>query len=57
VPDVRVAALRSDKSPKKRMAEVMPDIKILMPSIKEEVLAGTVVVFSGIMPLGHDVLK
>ncbi|KAF2743904.1 hypothetical protein M011DRAFT_471030 [Sporormia fimetaria CBS 119925] len=50
----RVAELKG--SPKKRINNVIPDVKILMPRMKEEVLAGTILVFSGIIPLGIDVL-
>ncbi|KAG9190047.1 RNA polymerase II subunit A C-terminal domain phosphatase [Alternaria panax] len=55
--DGRVAALKGEKSPKKRsMEDVIPDVAEIMPRIKNEVLDGTVVVFSGIIPLGVDVL-
>lgn len=49
----RVAALQG--TPKKRIQEFVPDIKILMPRIKEAVLDGVTVCFSGIIPLGMDV--
>lgn len=49
----RVAALQG--TPKKRIQEFVPDIKILMPRIKEAVLDGVFVCFSGIIPLGMDV--
>ncbi|KAH7410305.1 hypothetical protein DE146DRAFT_644476 [Phaeosphaeria sp. MPI-PUGE-AT-0046c] len=52
----RVAALKGEKSPKKRaLNDTIPDVAEIMPRIKEEVLDGTVVVFSGIIPLGVDV--
>ncbi|KAH6839766.1 hypothetical protein CC77DRAFT_480360 [Alternaria alternata] len=55
--DGRVAALKGEKSPKKRsMEDFIPDVAEIMPRIKNEVLDGTVVVFSGIIPLGVDVL-
>jgi RNA polymerase II subunit A-like phosphatase len=56
--DGRVAALKGEKSPKKRsMEDVIPDVAEIMPRIKGEVLNGAVVVFSGIIPLGVNVLK
>ncbi|CAA9957273.1 RNA polymerase II protein [Pyrenophora teres f. maculata] len=52
----RIAELKGEKSPKKRsMDEFIPDVAEIMPRIKEEVLDGAVVVFSGIIPLGVDV--
>jgi RNA polymerase II subunit A-like phosphatase len=55
--DGRVAALKGEKSPKKRsMEDFIPDVAEIMPRIKSEVLDGAVVVFSGIIPLGVDVL-
>lgn len=54
----RVAELKGEKSPKKRaMDDVIPDVAEIMPRIKSEVLDGAVVVFSGIIPLGVDVLS
>lgn len=54
----RIAELKGEKSPKKRQLEdVIPDVAEIMPRIKEEVLDGAVVVFSGIIPLGIDVLS
>ncbi|KAF1940756.1 hypothetical protein EJ02DRAFT_349481 [Clathrospora elynae] len=54
----RVAELKGEKSPKKRpMDDVIPDVAEIMPRIKEEVLDGAVVVFSGIIPLGVDILS
>ncbi|KAF2819684.1 hypothetical protein CC86DRAFT_449741 [Ophiobolus disseminans] len=52
----RIAALKGEKSPKKRVLnDIIPDVAEIMPRIKEEVLDGAVVVFSGIIPLGVDV--
>ncbi|KAF2027246.1 hypothetical protein EK21DRAFT_102679 [Setomelanomma holmii] len=52
----RIAELKGEKSPKKRqLNDIIPDVAEIMPRIKEEVLDGTVVVFSGIIPLGVDV--
>lgn len=49
--------MKGEKSPKKRsMEDFIPDVAEIMPRIKNEVLDGTVVVFSGIIPLGVDVL-
>ncbi|KAF1830749.1 hypothetical protein BDW02DRAFT_533353 [Decorospora gaudefroyi] len=53
----RIAELKGEKSPKKRhMDDIIPDVAEIMPRIKSEVLDGAVVVFSGIIPLGVDVL-
>jgi RNA polymerase II subunit A-like phosphatase len=53
----RIAELKGEKSPKKRHTEdIIPDVAEIMPRIKGEVLDGAVVVFSGIIPLGVDVL-
>lgn len=54
-PGGRVSELKGQKSPKKRLEEFIPDVKELMPRIKEEVLDGVTIVFSGIIPLGMDV--
>jgi RNA polymerase II subunit A-like phosphatase len=52
----RIAELKGEKSPKKRaLNDVIPDVAEIMPRIKEQVLDGAVVVFSGIIPLGVDV--
>lgn len=52
----RISELKGEKSPKKRLQEDrIPDVAEIMPRIKEEVLDGAVVVFSGIIPLGVDV--
>ena len=54
----RIAELKGEKSPKKRQLDaIIPDVAKIMPRIKEEVLAYAVVVFSGIIPLGVDVLS
>jgi RNA polymerase II subunit A-like phosphatase len=54
----RIAELKGEKSPKKRsLEESVPDVGTLMPRIKREVLGDTVIVFSGIIPLGMDVEK
>lgn len=54
-PAGRVAALKGERSPKKRPIDTIPDVAELMPAMKEQVLDNTVVVFSGIIPLGVDV--
>ncbi|KAF2631844.1 hypothetical protein BU25DRAFT_407476 [Macroventuria anomochaeta] len=54
-PAGRVAALKGERSPKKRLNDSVPDVAELMPEIKEQVLGDAVVVFSGIIPLGVDV--
>jgi RNA polymerase II subunit A-like phosphatase len=52
----RIAELKGEKSPKKRsLNDIIPDVAEIMPRIKEEVLDGVVVVFSGIIPLGVDI--
>lgn len=55
----RIAELKGEKSPKKRAmnSDAIPDVAEIMPRIKSEVLEGMVVVFSGIIPLGVDVLS
>lgn len=35
--------------------DLVPDIKSVLPSVKSKVLAGVVIVFSGVVPLGVDV--
>ncbi|KAK2754010.1 Carboxy-terminal domain (CTD) phosphatase [Arachnomyces sp. PD_36] len=53
----RVSALRGERAPTKdKDVDLMmvPDIKIIMPRIKREVLEGVVLVFSGVLPLGTD---
>jgi RNA polymerase II subunit A-like phosphatase len=54
-PAGRVAALKGERSPKKRPTEVIPDVADLMPAIKQQVLREARVVFSGIIPLGVNV--
>jgi RNA polymerase II subunit A-like phosphatase len=51
-PGGRVAELKG--SPKKRIEEFVPDVKVLMPQMKRAVLDGVTIVFSGIIPLGMD---
>lgn len=55
----RVAELRGVKdSPRKPSPiddlTVVPDIKQIMPAIKQQVLAGVVICFTGVIPQGHD---
>lgn len=55
----RVAELRGDKgSPKKPSLVddvlVVPDIKVIMPAMKQQVLRGVVICFTGVIPQGHD---
>lgn len=53
----RIAALRGEKAaPKDRDVDLklVPDIKIIMPQIKCQVLDGVILVFSGVLPLGTD---
>lgn len=54
-PGGRVAELKG--SPKKRLEPVVPDIKVIMPQMKHEVLEGCTIVFTGIIPQGMDVQK
>ncbi|KAF2101736.1 hypothetical protein NA57DRAFT_34311 [Rhizodiscina lignyota] len=54
----RIAELRGDKGAKRKPSDdlfAVPDIKDIMPKIKEDVLKGTVIVFSGVVPLSIDV--
>ena len=59
----RIAELRGAQVSNKRKTplnvnldlDMIPDVKIIMPSIKARVLAGVVIVFSGVVPLGVDV--
>jgi RNA polymerase II subunit A-like phosphatase len=56
----RVTALRGERAPAKDKdvdLKIVPDIKVVMPSIKREVLGGVVLVFSGVLPLGTDTLN
>ena len=53
----RVSALRGERAPAKDKGVdlmIVPDIKIIMPRIKRDVLQGVVLVFSGVLPLGTD---
>ena len=55
----RLAQLRGGQKRKlpseKSDLDLVPDIKTVLPSVKSEVLAGVVIVFSGVVPLGVDV--
>jgi RNA polymerase II subunit A-like phosphatase len=57
----RVSELRGSRTSRKKTPvanldlEMVPDIKTIMPAIKRRVLAGVVLVFSGVVPLGTDV--
>jgi RNA polymerase II subunit A-like phosphatase len=56
----RVTALRGERAPAKDKdvdLKIVPDIKVVMPFIKREVLGGVVLVFSGVLPLGTDTLN
>lgn len=55
----RVAQLRGDKSsPKKAPViddlAVLPDVKVIMPEMKKQVLQGVVICFTGVIPQGID---
>jgi RNA polymerase II subunit A-like phosphatase len=55
----RVAELRGEKgSPKKPSLiddlTILPDISIIMPAMKKQVLGGVVVCFTGVIPQGYD---
>ncbi|KIW05699.1 uncharacterized protein PV09_03559 [Verruconis gallopava] len=55
----RVAELRGDKtSPKKAPVvddlELVPDVKVIMPAMKRQVLQGVVICFTGVIPQGID---
>jgi RNA polymerase II subunit A-like phosphatase len=55
----RVAELRADKtSPKKAPVvddlDIVPDVKVIMPAMKEQVLRGVVLCFTGVIPQGLD---
>ncbi|KAL8655322.1 MAG: hypothetical protein Q9210_000953 [Variospora velana] len=55
----RVAELRGSKR-KQNVSEVsdlasIPDVKVIVPSLKHEVLAGLTIVLSGVIPLGWDI--
>lgn len=60
----RVAALSGKKKPPLPIVEeeegsadltLVPDVKLLMPSMKLRVFAGVIIVFSGVLPLGTDI--
>ena len=56
----RVAQLRpgqASKPPLNANSDIatVPDVKVLLPQVKRTVLAGVVIVFSGIVPLGADI--
>lgn len=56
----RVSALRGERIPPKDKAtelRIVPDIKVIMPSLKRKILGGVVLVFSGVLPLGTDTLN
>jgi RNA polymerase II subunit A-like phosphatase len=55
----RVAELRGEKSsPRKTLIvddlAVVPDVKVIMPAMKEQVLKGVVLCFTGVIPQGID---
>jgi RNA polymerase II subunit A-like phosphatase len=56
VPGGRVAELRGEKGSKKQLprddSDVVPDVKYIMPRMKEEVLKGVVICFTGVIPQG-----
>ncbi|KAI9886649.1 MAG: hypothetical protein M1823_001563 [Watsoniomyces obsoletus] len=64
-PGTRLAALRGEKaSSRKRTGrdekadlDLVPDIKAIMPPMKQSVLNGVRLVFSGVLPLGTDVQR
>ncbi|KZF21883.1 hypothetical protein L228DRAFT_239815 [Xylona heveae TC161] len=59
----RIAQLRGEKHSKKLSTtdgaaadlQIVPDVKYIMPEMKMKVLGNTVIVFSGVVPLGIDV--
>jgi RNA polymerase II subunit A-like phosphatase len=51
----RIAELKGQSPKKRRQSDNLPDVAEIMARIKEKVLDGAVVVFSGIIPLGVDV--
>lgn len=56
----RIAELKGVKSPKKKSAEeleVVPDVKEIMPNMKQQVFKDIVMVFSGVVPLGTNAKK
>ncbi|PGH16216.1 hypothetical protein AJ80_05239 [Polytolypa hystricis UAMH7299] len=53
----RVTALRGERIHQKDKGidiRIVPDVKIIMPQIKRQILANVVMVFSGVLPLGTD---
>ena len=47
---------QKQKSPtSKSDLDLVPDVKVVLPSVKAKVLSGTVLVLSGIVPLGMDI--
>ena len=60
----RIAELRGTQTSKRKPLlnanldlDIIPDVKSIMPSIKARVLSGLVIVFSGVVPLGTDVIQ
>lgn len=56
----RVAQLRTASTSRQPLTASsdmtrVPDIKVLLPQVKRTVLAGVVIVFSGVVPLGADI--
>jgi len=54
-----IAALRGEKPSKVRPNDdlaIVPDVKILMPAMKKRVLCGVELTFSGVLPLGMNLL-
>lgn len=52
----KLRGAQKQKSPTdKSDLDLVPDIKTILPSVKSKVLGGTVLVLSGIVPLGMDV--
>ncbi len=63
-PGTRLAALRGEKASRKRTIrdekadlDLVPDIKAIMPPMKQAVLSGVRLVFSGVLPLGTDIQR
>ena len=44
-------------SPQSSDLDLVPDIKSIMPAVKAKVLKGTVIVLSGVVPLGMDIAR
>jgi RNA polymerase II subunit A-like phosphatase len=55
VAQLRVAQTNRQSLPASRDMAMVPDIKVLLPQVKRTVLAGVVIVFSGVVPLGADI--